>query len=90
MAVVADSVVVRLEADLADANAKVRKYTADFERDMDRVGSSAARSELIVRGASTGIVRSTGQMAQGTRNFGRQIADVGAQASSGTSPFLRP
>jgi hypothetical protein len=88
MAVVADSVVVRLEADLADANAKVRKYTADFERDMDSVGSSAARSELLVRGASTGVVKSTGQMANASRNLGRQFADVGASLASGSSPFL--
>ncbi|MEG3086184.1 phage tail length tape measure family protein [Sphingomonas sp. PB4P5] len=88
MAVTADSVVVKLTAEVDEATGKVRKYAADFDREMAKVGNSATRSDLVVRGASDGIVNSSRQIANGTRNLGRQIADVGASLASGSSPFL--
>ena len=81
MAVTADSVVVELLAKTDGYTAKINGAANDTANAMSKIEQSAAKAEAQVN-------RSAGQIANGTRNFGRQIADIGAQASGGQSPFL--
>jgi hypothetical protein len=74
---VADRVVVELIAKNAAYDASVKGSADNFERSSGR----------IVKAAND-VERSGARVANASRNIGRQIADIGAQASSGQSPFL--
>ena len=77
----AETVVVELFAKTDGYDAAIRGAANTSNTSFSKIEQSASRAEATV-------VRSAGQMANGTRNFGRQVADVGAQVSGGQSPFL--
>lgn len=81
MAVTADSVIIELEARTGSFNSSVAGASGTFDRSMSQIERSASRAEVVV-------ARSAGQIANSQRNLGRQIADVGTQLASGSSPFL--
>jgi len=80
-AVEADRVVVALIGDTKGLDGPVNSSAAQFDRNMSTIEQSATRAEKQ-------IVRSSGAIAAGQRNLGRQIADVGTQLGSGSSPFI--
>jgi murein DD-endopeptidase MepM/ murein hydrolase activator NlpD len=80
-AVEADRVVVALIGDTKALDGPVNASTRQFDRNMSTIEQSATRAEKQ-------IVRSAGAIAAGQRNLGRQIADVGTQLGSGSSPFI--
>lgn len=81
MAESAGSVSVELIAKTEAFNSQIAGSATATEQAMARVINATAKGEQQV-------VRSAGQMANGTRNLGRQFADVGASLSSGSSPFV--
>ncbi|KQM37932.1 phage tail length tape measure family protein [Sphingomonas sp. Leaf10] len=81
MAESAGSVSVELIAKTEAFNSQIAGAATTTEQAMSRVIAATSRGEQQV-------VRSAGQMANGTRNLGRQFADVGASLSSGSSPFV--
>lgn len=81
MAVTADSVVVELEAKVAGYNAAIQDAANKTDAAFGRVGTAA-------KGAENNVSQFTGRAGNATRNLGRQIADVGASVSSGSSPFV--
>lgn len=81
MAESAGSVSVELIAKTEAFSSQIAGAATTTEQAMSRVIAATTRGEQQV-------VRSAGQMANGTRNLGRQFADVGASLSSGSSPFI--
>lgn len=81
MAVTADSVVVELEAKVAGYNAAIQDAANKTDAAFGRVGAAA-------KGAENNVSQFAGRAGNATRNLGRQIADVGASVSSGSSPFV--
>lgn len=81
MAESAGSVSVELIAKTEAFNSQIAGSATATEQAMARVINATAKGEQQV-------VRSAGQIANGTRNLGRQFADVGASLSSGSSPFV--
>jgi phage-related minor tail protein len=80
-AVTADAVVVELEAKLGNYQRDVSQGASTFDQSMKRIEGSATRAEKSVG-------RSMAAQSQSTRLLGYQIADIGAQLSAGTNPFL--
>jgi hypothetical protein len=77
----ADSVVVELEAKLDGYQRDVQRGASTFDRSMKQIEGSATRAERSVG-------RSLTQAGQSSRLLGYQIADIGSQLASGSSPFL--
>jgi hypothetical protein len=87
-AVEADRVVVALEAQLANYQAKVSGAGATFDKSMSQIEKGAARAEAATRRLANSVANDTGRAANASRNLGRQIADIGVGLSSGQSPFI--
>lgn len=81
MAESAGSVSVELIAKTEAFDRQIAGSATVTEQAMTRVINATSRGEQQV-------VRSAGQIANGTRNLGRQFADVGASLAGGSSPFI--
>ncbi|TZG25576.1 phage tail length tape measure family protein [Sphingomonas montanisoli] len=81
MAVTADSVVVDLIANVDKADANMRRYAQTFDSTTKTIETSSQRAE-------NAVVKMSDRGAAATRNFGRQVSDVGVQLGGGASPFL--
>ena len=88
MAETAESVAVRLLADADSFTIKMKGAAGSFGRDMKQIEDAATKAEKTVDNAGKKIGRSFDQAAQRSRQLGFQIQDIGAQLSSGTSPFI--
>lgn len=101
MAVTADEVDVRLEADvrqylanLTQADAKFASVTANMEREATKAGAAFTRVEQSSTGAFGKVVAQAPQAARGVNslngqvaNLGAQFQDIAVQLQSGTSPL---
>lgn len=83
-----ESVVLRIEAQTGSADRSLQQHAAAADRAMTAVERSASKAEAAIRQASVVVVDKTALMSNGTRNLGRQFADVGASLASGSSPFM--
>lgn len=88
MAVEADRVVVELEANLANYQARVSGAGATFDKSMSQIEKGASRAEAATRRLANSVANDTGRAANASRNLGRQVADIGTQLAGGQSPFL--
>ncbi|MDF0543331.1 phage tail length tape measure family protein [Sphingobium sp. H39-3-25] len=84
----AETVRLTIEARVDEANRKIVQHGDVVEGTMSKVETSATRAEQSIRRSATLVVDNTGRIANAQRNLGRQIADVGASLSSGSSPFM--
>lgn len=87
-AVEADRVVVALEAQLANYQAKVSGAGNTFDKTMSQIEKGASRAEAATRRLADKVANDTGRIANAQRNLGRQISDIGTQLAGGQSPFL--
>lgn len=76
-----DAVVVELIADVKGLTPITNKAADDFDKAVKRISNSADQ-------AGVSVERMAARTANGTRNLGRQISDVGTQLSGGQNPFL--
>lgn len=83
-----ESVVLRIEAQTGGADRALQQHAATADRAMTAVERSATKAEAAIRQASIVVVDKTALMSNGTRNLGRQFADVGASLAGGSSPFM--
>lgn len=87
-AVEADRVVVALEANLANYQAKVTGAASTFDQSMSQIEKGATRAEAATRKLATSVANDTERAANASRNLGPQIADIGTGLADGQSPFL--
>lgn len=88
MANEAEKVVVELLARVEGFDGKIRQSASSFGGEMKRIEASADKAERAVGTAMATTERSMQRAGQQSRLLGYQIADVGAQLSAGTSPFI--
>lgn len=84
----ADRVVVELEARNEQYDAAMRGSANVTDAAMSQVEKSVNKAEVAIRNQAKVVQVSSGAVANAQRNLGRQIADVGTQLASGSSPFL--
>lgn len=95
----ADSVVLALQAKDDGFTATVNRAAQTTDAAMSKVEKAAGEAEASVQRSMNGLGSSVGKaandietgsrrVANGTRNLGRQVADVGVGLTSGQSPFL--
>lgn len=99
MAVTADSVVVELLAKTDGYTPAINGAAAATQTSMSKIEKSAAQAEAQVQKSAAGmgaafnraandIDRGAIRAANGTRNLGRQVADIGVGLSTGQNPFF--
>lgn len=88
MADEAHRVVVALLAENGQFDAKMKQSASSFGTSMKQIEQSAARAEARTERMAVGIGSNFRRLTTSSRNLGFQIADIGTQLSSGTSPFI--
>lgn len=88
MALEAERVVVELEGRVAGYEAAVRGAASTTDAAMSQIERSAGRAEAAIRQQTSVVQISAAAQGNAQRNLGRQIADVGSQLASGSSPFM--
>lgn len=88
MANEAERVVVEVLAKVDNFDGTIKTSATAFDGSMKKMETSAARAEKAVGTSLAKTGANMRQLQQNTRVMGQQIADVGVQLSSGTSPFL--
>lgn len=87
MAITAEEVVVEIRARTDRLEAAMRGAATTTDSAMSQIEQSAGRAEAAIRKQSNSIATSSVAAANAQRGLGSQIASIGSQLSSGSSPL---
>ncbi len=76
------------EKTVVSSTNKIAQAEKTLATAMGQTAAASRTASTAVAAHGTAVQRSAGAAQQATRVLGQQIADVGTQLSSGTSPFL--